>query len=616
MASPELVDITTACSRRGYLTTIGVVVDVLPPYRTKGSSACVTFTLKDSRFDEASWYGGLKIKYFNDRIDDLPPVQLNDVVLLRNIRVNVFNDKPTGVASQHDTVPWAILRSDLDPSSTLAIYTGPTSFSLQPLEKRVALTLLDVIATTAPAKVTPPARKEVVPQPQSQVVQASMTTTSPPNRGLPLQLIQDVRPGPFIQIMGQVVRMSTHDSEKCMMHLTDYTSNESLADIRKDGEDEMGTEGDAYDYLARKRKNWPGPWGKMTIQVILWEPHATFAREHVKEGQIVLLTYTRIKPGSYSGLEAIVHQDKRFPDKIHIQLISNDDDRAQELMERRKEYWKIHGKPSDDQKKTARKKKNEQKKKKQEKTEEGQKPLSLPAPGKTNNPHIKARSYNAPPRSIDYILSGESHINTIPGGISYQLPFQNVCYQSQVRVVDFFPPKLEDFAVQVPMKFMFARDDGHDPTGTPSMEWEWRFCLLVEGTEPLSSNQVRAQMKLFVTGGEAVHLLNLDPADLRHHRTRLEQLREKLFILWGNLEELKQQHAATTDTDEYWAPTKSSSLPFRCCIKEYGVPCTHPLDPDAMALDGPGGGRPGCAVFDCFGWERRFALFGTTIHDS
>jgi hypothetical protein len=184
--------------------------------------------------------------------------------------------------------------------------------------------------------------------------------------------------------------MSTHDSEKCLLHLTDYTSNESLTDIRKDGEDELGTEGDTYDYLSRKRKNWPGPWGKMTIQVVLWEPHATFARTHVKEGQLVLLTYTRIKPGNYSGLEAIVHQDKRYPNKVHIQLISNEDDRAKELMERRKEYWKVHGKPSDDPKKTARKKKIEQKKK-EEKMEEGQKPLSLPAPGKINKSSKHAR---------------------------------------------------------------------------------------------------------------------------------------------------------------------------------------------------------------------------------
>lgn len=80
-------------------------------------------------------------------------------------------------------------------------------------------------------------------------------------------------------------------------------------------------------------------------------------------------------------------------------------------------------------------------------------------------------------------------------------------------MVDFFPPKLEDFAVQVPMESILAGDNGHDPSGTPRMQWEWRFCLLVEGTEPLVSNQVRAQMKVFVTGGEAEHLLNLDAVE-------------------------------------------------------------------------------------------------------
>ena len=90
MASSELVDITTACSRRGYLSTIGVVIDVLPPCQTRGSSGCVTFTLKDCHFEQPYWIGSLKVKYFNDSIDALPPPQLNDVVLLRDIRVGAL----------------------------------------------------------------------------------------------------------------------------------------------------------------------------------------------------------------------------------------------------------------------------------------------------------------------------------------------------------------------------------------------------------------------------------------------------------------------------------------------------------------------------------------------
>lgn len=120
-------------------------------------------------------------------------------------------------------------------------------------------------------------------------------------------------------------------------------------------------------------------------------------------------------------------------------------------------------------------------------------------------------------KSIDSILSGETHINTIPGGITYQLPFQNVCYRSIVRVVDFFPPNLEDFAVPVPRDSILDDTDNSEDQSTANGRhaiWEWRFCLLVEDGEPTPRNQQpRERMKLFVSGAEAVHLLRLDPKE-------------------------------------------------------------------------------------------------------
>lgn len=129
---------------------------------------------------------------------------------------------------------------------------------------------------------------------------------------------------------------------------------------------------------------------------------------------------------------------------------------------------------------------------------------------------VKMRNIGVPERSIEYILSGESHVNNLPGGITYTLPFQNVCYVLLARVVDFFPPNLEDFAVQVPMERIAAnyRNQGQDIDSTPSMEWQWRFCLLVEGTEPMvSKHELRKQMKIYVSGGDGEHLLNLDATE-------------------------------------------------------------------------------------------------------
>ena len=79
-------------------------------------------------------------------------------------------------------------------------------------------------------------------------------------------------------------------------------------------------------------------------------------------------------------------------------------------------------------------------------------------------------------------------------------------------MVDYFPPNLADFAVKVPMKSIVDRgDDDMDESATGKRtEWQWRFCLLVEGTEPrLSKQQPRELMKVYVTGAEGEHLLNL-----------------------------------------------------------------------------------------------------------
>jgi hypothetical protein len=94
---------------------------------------------------------------------------------------------------------------------------------------------------------------------------------------------------------------------------------------------------------------------------------------------------------------------------------------------------------------------------------------------------------------------------------------------------------------------------------------------------------------------------------LRKNETRLNELREKLFHLWADLEERKRAVPnGRLDSQSLETPP---GKPFTCCIKEYGVKCAEAGDPDAMSEDEHGCGRAGC-----LGWERRFAMFGTTIN--
>ncbi|KAJ6036645.1 Telomere end binding protein [Penicillium herquei] len=610
-----LIDIATACSNGGSSSVIGVVVDKMDIFRTRGSSACITFELKDEDLDGYAWEQCLKVKYFNDNESCIPHVMLNDVVLLRGVRVSQYQGRPFGVASQGQRVPWAIFRADEDPSKSPSITAGPVTFDPTPTEKAKASALLERVQHKIQPQTPQRTRRGTVPQQSTTVVEASLVATPTPRKGkMPVSLVKDAEPDKFCIIVAQVVKDHHYENDRSTIWVTDYTSNEGLPNHEKD--DSMtGTDGDPYGHLSSKNKSWPGPWGKLTMQVTLWNPHASFARSNVIVGSIVLLSYVRPKISRNGNLEAAIHEDKKYPDKIHLKVVSPEYDvHAKELMKRRKEYWKIHGDQKDgrkddreDEPKPAKKQKVDEPKKTPRK--EGNR-TSLPVAAVATssrvkpNPQVKPRGVGIPTRSLDSILAAETHITKLPGGLSYKVPFQNVGYSLLARVVDFYPQKLEDFAVKVPSKSILDDD-------TESMVWEWRFCLLVEGIEPLmSKNQQRQQLKLFVAGSEAEFLLCLDATDLRRDPHRLSELREKLFILWGDLEEQKQAVAGNPVDDKDWKPVKSSSLPFMCCIKEYGVSCRHAQDPDAMAIDGQL-----CAKEECFGWERRFSLYGTTIHE-
>lgn len=86
---PRFVSVDTARRSQGFHNLIGVVVDCLPRSRSAGSSYVTTFTIKDTDFGSGNeTWKGLKIKYFNDDEHRLPEVKVNDVILLRRLRVS------------------------------------------------------------------------------------------------------------------------------------------------------------------------------------------------------------------------------------------------------------------------------------------------------------------------------------------------------------------------------------------------------------------------------------------------------------------------------------------------------------------------------------------------
>ncbi|KAI9039655.1 telomere-binding alpha subunit central domain protein [Aspergillus affinis] len=611
---PELVDIPTAMSKQGNVTVLGVVVDAMAPMRSRGTSIFITFTLKDSNLDNGHTWDGLKIKYFRDNESQLPPVRKGDVLLLRNVWVRTLAGKPLGVAAQDRTIPWALFRHESNPMSTATPICGPTPFEPSFTEKRLARSLLEDSLKLKEFRIY--SVKPVAPQSHS-ATPASKSNHSAPDR---FTLVRDAKYNAkyktYVDIIGEVVKIyPTSRGDHVLMYITDYTTNRNLPDHGSD--DEKGQEGDDYNYQRYNQKRWKGPSGQLSLAVTIWEPYDSYVREHVNEEDLVYLSNVEIKRGSHSTtMEAAIHGDKWQSNRDKVRLIDpKSDARARELLHRREEYWSRNQSKrklaqDDEPPPQSKQAKRLQKRKAEAKKDASQTSIASRTRDPFNSSIIAAYS-SCTYLPIEDILTNESHNNVSPHQIQYRFPFQNLCYRSIVRVVDFFPHKLEDFAVPERQDDgLLARQEREYATGDAFNRWEWRFCLLIESSSAPPPGQAREQMKLFVSDVEAVHLLNLDASDLRKNPDDLARLREKLFILWGNLEEQKRE--ATEQNGQ--APKCISSLPFACCIQEYGVKCSHRVA--VSADDGSNGDEVGssCNHDGCFGWERRFGMFKTRIN--
>ncbi|RDW88478.1 hypothetical protein BP6252_00510 [Coleophoma cylindrospora] len=402
-------------------------------------------------------------------------------------------------------------------------------------------------------------------------------------------LLKDVKNGQFYDVIGEVVKIF-QANDYLTIYLSDYTVNSAFYNYTWPGHNqEEGCDGDEYNYLKHKQdaaKEWPGPFGKTAIQITTFDCHAQFIANEVTTHDFVLLKNLQIKYGnSGSCLEGFLRGDREREGQMQVEILKCPDDvqsvdsRYKEAIRRKREWWAKYERqkrsiltekvdPEDTRKRNENasiQTKSSGKKRRQERRAAAEKAVlgaEKRFAQKLNlNEHVRCIHPEKPTLSLLDVKSLVLSKSTT--GHAYTLPFVNANYKANVRVVDFFPDKLEDFAVgrRVSEYDILSDYSGGEETdrdedmrsfragkGFPEKRWEWVFALQVEDASraPMSAGtSSNNRLWLTVDNQAAQMLLNMeeDAMDLRRNQHVLGRLRERLCILWGDLEERKTRRS-------------------------------------------------------------------------
>lgn len=594
----------------------------------------LTFKLLDLKLaDSGGSREGFTCRFFDQDEGKLPKVKgLGDAVILRQIKVMMYSGERIGLSNYNTksivvhsaSMPTPAFSIGFQDKNRVEGHGTPQAlqeFGLREQQYIIGLrnsagmvSILDdrrarmsIPIPTGPASMAaPPAALQQRPKHNQEVV----TSAQPPTKRLKIsgsfgrkfKLVEELQPQMYADICGVVVKKFPAQWG-CDLYITDYTSNDQMRYYPRP-EEETSTErdGDTFGYSGPPKREWPGPYEWLVLKVNLKYPHASYANEYLNEGDYALLrnVICKMSREGVPRLEADLWPESDAPAKLKIMRLT---DRSlpeiQKLQQRKEKYWALRNEAlrQGDNETTGSKVKGKDGRKKLKKQEKKAARLALKAQEaeasakKDMNLNVRCTHDTIPISKVVDILDPQNinHINYAPDGREYVLPFINVKYRTKVRVVDFEPKNLEDFAVRPSADY--DSDDSRDDTDwaiRASPSYEWHFSLLLEDASmsKLSNEKGNNRIWVQVHHEDAQFLLGKlsDPEDLKSNHQLLSDLREKLFLLWGNLEESGGEGL--------------SNFPFECIIMEYGIPLEDDDPLQESTLEG---------------WKRMYAMTGASI---
>ena len=306
-----------------------------------------TFSLADHSMggNFGAFNEGLKVRFFRKSEGDLPPVrEIGDVVILRRLKMTEYQGMRMGISGYSTgwTVfpisRWRETGSATAPSPSFIKDSKDSSPSEAEMQYARELCSLATQTDSVSASAADPSSVGLHNN------SFAGSTLSPPSSARPVitnstprrdkfSLIADVKADTYYDLTGEVVKIYPSNGV-VELYISDYTSNQLLYDY------EWGS-GENRDNSTYDRR-WPGPFGKYTLMVTLWEPHSYFAQNSVEQGDIVSLRNMYVKYSKSGKLEGVVHTDRMHPERIGITVINDTakekDSKVKNILMRRSEY--------------------------------------------------------------------------------------------------------------------------------------------------------------------------------------------------------------------------------------------------------------------------------------
>ncbi|KAF5126012.1 hypothetical protein E5D57_010706 [Metarhizium anisopliae] len=658
------------------INLIGILTDFRAPIPTRGEDWKCQMRIYDQSVEDEP-EGSILLNIFWPQ-NDMPDASCGDVIIVFSVKVQRYEDSTS--LCTHKTTDLHIYESikipkyGADASNARRL---PTRTKIKRQPNKIENEFVSVLYNTI--------NKERVPSHSEFDIMRKNST----NLNKKFSELKDLQTGKFADTVVQIVKEPYDLGDKFTLWISDYTEHRLFYHYKfMEGGSFEERDDRPNDYMSKysgssQKSGWPGPFGKMSMQITCFEPHAGAIRDqHLSIGTWVSLRNLQIKLGhNATNLEGYLREERGVQgNKVNILKLDHlaSDTLSPELknaLRRKRAYEKkVQGALKDlneatnaglkrkaqlglssetdvKARKNSKQRRTENRLSKQRgyKQQNGQADNALPPDNITTenvpeenvpedlNRQIRCENELKTVTSIADILAPTYHETTIQGDtIKLQLPFINSNYRTCVRVTDFMPPCLEDFAHRTRRASEYAGlsdneesdsdttsdsdNDAHPLSALTNVVtgWEWRFCLKLENAQSKESS--KDSIWVVVNNQSAQMLLGLDASDLRNDEKNLSDLRLRLWSLWGNLEEqkaemedrvLKARHSnnrsvppAHSDDEESDtkkpARTEVSNRPFACCIRQYGVTVA---EDDETKADAGNGKR----------WERIFGLFGTRI---